>query len=285
MAVTNINQFQDTIAKGRSVLIVLPKRPSFDAVAGGVSLYLSLTNFGKQVSIACPTPMIVDFNRLVGVDKITDKLSGKNLIIEFDREASVNIERVRYDGDTENLKLIVVPVAGRRPPGENQVKLNYSGVGADTVVLVGVEIKGDLGEFAAEEELMNSQMVIIGKNPVHEFIGSVEVIDSQVQGLSQIVAEVISQANLPIDADIATNLFSGLERASKGFSALWVGADTFTVCARLIEAGAKRQFPSGAGRVSIDRGDMVRGQVPSQQQEFRQGGVAQAKGYKGPMLP
>ena len=284
MAVANINQFQDTIAKGRSVLIILPKRPSFDAVAAGVSLYLSLTNFGKQVSIACPTPMIVDFNRLVGVDKVTDKLSGKNLIVEFAPEASVNIERVRYDGDTESLKLIVVPISGKQPPKEDQVRLNYSGVGADTVILVGVETKGDLGEFAQEEELVSSQMIIIGRNPIHEFMGSVEVIDPQIGSFSQIVAEVLPQANLPIDVDIATNLFGGIERASKGFSALWVDASTFAACAKLMETGASRQFPPGAGRVNIDRNEAVGGQVSAQQQEFRQD-ADQIKRYKGPMLP
>ena len=68
------SRFQDTISRSNSVLIVLPQSPDLDTVAAGLSIYLALSSYGKTSSVFCPSDMLVEFNRLVGVDKVSREL-------------------------------------------------------------------------------------------------------------------------------------------------------------------------------------------------------------------
>src|SRR4030042_1405775 len=130
------NSFASIIESANSILILLPTRPYFDQVAAGVSLYHALRN-KKNVTISCPSQMLVEFNRLVGVNKITTELGNKNLVIKFSDYKAHGIERVSYDIENGEFRLTVIPKPGNNPPVKEQVNLSYSGVSADTIILVG----------------------------------------------------------------------------------------------------------------------------------------------------
>ena len=76
------NSFKSIIDGSKSILIMLPTKPFFDQVASGLGLYLSLRD-KKDVQVYSTTPMTVEFNRLIGVNKISQELGNKNLIIRF----------------------------------------------------------------------------------------------------------------------------------------------------------------------------------------------------------
>ena len=90
------NSFSSLVDSASSVLILLPNKPYFDQVAAGLSLYLSLSD-KKEVTISCPSPMMVGFNRLVGVNKIVAEIGNKNLTIRFAGYDADSIEKVSYD--------------------------------------------------------------------------------------------------------------------------------------------------------------------------------------------
>ena len=65
------DSFKSLIGPAKSILIMLPSEASFDQVASGLALYLALlTEEGKEINVYAPSPMVVEFNRLVGVNKI-----------------------------------------------------------------------------------------------------------------------------------------------------------------------------------------------------------------------
>ena len=68
------NSFKTLIDSAQEVLILLPSKPFMDQVAGGLSLYLSLSALNKNVAISCPAQMVAEYSRLVGVDKVTSEL-------------------------------------------------------------------------------------------------------------------------------------------------------------------------------------------------------------------
>src|SRR3990170_2413379 len=130
------HSFKNIIDKSKSILILLPTKPFFDQVAAGLSLFLSLRE-PKQVQICCPSPMTVEFNRLVGVNRISQELGNKNLVIRFADYKASDIERVSYDIENAQFRLTVIPKQKVSPPTKEQVELSYSGISADTVIIIG----------------------------------------------------------------------------------------------------------------------------------------------------
>ena len=130
------NSLKSLIDSSQSILILLPTKPYFDQVAGGLTLFLSLKT-SKQVAISCPSEMLVEFNRLVGVDKVTSEFGNKNLVIKFTNYKASGIERVSYDIENGEFKLSVIPKPGVIPPNQDQVSMGYAGLSADVVILIG----------------------------------------------------------------------------------------------------------------------------------------------------
>ena len=120
----------------QSVVILLPKHPLLEYVASALALGLSLERSGKNVEIACPSDMLVEANRLVGVQRIKTKLTGKNLVMSFDYVKDA-IEKVSYNVDNGKFNLVVVPKNGHSPLDHNSVSYSYTGMSGEIVILIG----------------------------------------------------------------------------------------------------------------------------------------------------
>lgn len=227
------------VTSAASILVVLPDKPSFDEVAAGLSFYLSLRSV-KDTNIFCSTPMVVEFNKLIGVDKISSELGNKNLTIAFDGYPAENIERVSADVDGTEFKLTVIPKMGFTAPAKNQVNLGFSGMAADLVILTGGE---SLSRFSAlgNSDLAGAKLVHVGTETLAPTAG--REIFSFVQpasSVSEAAAVIIKGGGFLLDADIATNLIVGIEEASNHFSKETVTAETFDVFAQLLRLGGQR---------------------------------------------
>jgi hypothetical protein len=75
------NSFKTIIENARSVVIFLPTKTRLDDIASALSLFLALKDL-KPVQIIAPSPITVSFNRLIGIDKVTQG-GNKNLVIGF----------------------------------------------------------------------------------------------------------------------------------------------------------------------------------------------------------
>lgn len=207
-----------------SVVVLLPKDPSFEQVANGLALYLSLEQIGKNVEIACPSEMLVEVNRLVGVQKIKTKLSGRNLVISFDYVKDA-IEKVSYNVDNGKFNLVVVPKIGHDALDHNSVSYSYTGVSGDIVVLVGTRDTKTLGNLLPAEGSTNNILALVS---------------SENRTLASEVAFLISGLNVIPSTDIANNLFAGLAQETKNFER--ASATDFETAAALVRAGASRQI-------------------------------------------
>lgn len=247
------NSFSQLLDSANSILIILPTKPYFDQVAAGLSLYLSLHD-KKEVSINCPSPMMVGFNRLIGVNKIVSEVGNKNLVIKFSNYDATNIEKVSYDIENGEFKLTVVPKVGLNAPQKEQLDLNYSGLSADLVILVG-------GANDTHFPILNSPDFSVSKL-VH--IGTrVLTTNREVMSLSkpgsstsEIIAELIKSSELPIDPDIATNLIMGIEEGSSHFESSEVRPETFEMFAYLLRSGGRRMPKTKLSPMSFPPGSI-----------------------------
>ncbi len=244
------NSFASIIASAKSVLVLLPSKPYFDQIAAALSFYLAIKD-KKEAAIVCPSPMIVEFNRLIGVNKISTEVGNKNLVIRFAGYKASDIEKVSYDVENGEFRLTVVPKTGFSSPKKEQVELSHSGISADTVVLIG---GGSEAHFPAlSQELSGAKIVHIGTRALSGE-GQALSFARPASSVSELVAHLIQEAGLAIDAEIATNLLMGIEEGSREFKGQDVTADTFETIATLLRAGGKRgvqipdksAFPAGA---------------------------------------
>lgn len=202
-----------------SLTLTLPANPSFDFVASALALKLSLELANKTVHLVCPDAMTVDFNRLIGVNTITNVIPSKNLVISFPGQTNL-VEKVSYNVENDELQLVIVPKDGVKIE-TSKIKIAAGGTTSDLTLVVG---SADFG------------------------------VEGEASCLSQITAVIIKSQNLPINSDIATNLMQGLTRGTNGFTNPKVDKNTFEAAAWLMASGARHQsdeisaetFPAGS---------------------------------------
>lgn len=245
MAIADIQRFQEIFPTVKSVLVVLPQGLSVDAVAAGCALSLALNKQGVSTTVSSPAPMTVQFNRLVGVDKIREDLGDKNMILSFTNYPAENIEKVSYNIENNEFTLAVVPKPGNPAPGQEHIRVNYAGVNADLVIAIDVNYPTDLGKFAENKELLERpNIAVLGNAPLSGWPRAIELIDPSGISVSEVVYDLLGQMQFALDEDIATDLLLGLEDGTKNFTSPQVSAETFMKAAELLKAGARKAQPA-----------------------------------------
>ncbi len=252
--------FKSLTSNLRSVLILLPRDPYFDQVAAGLSLYLSFRE-SKDVSISCPSPMLVEFNRLVGVDKVTSELGNKNLVLKLtDFDPQRMIEKVTYDIIDNEMNIIVIPKPSVVPPKKEQVDISYSGIAAGLVILIGGLHERHFPALSSKD-LLETRVAHIGISEVNLPPGKQVISFARpASSVSEVTAELIKSVSESLTSDVATNLLMGIYDGSKNFSSSGVSPETFKLAAELMVAGGrytpkekveKKNFPPGAIPVGV----------------------------------
>jgi hypothetical protein len=249
--------FKTIIDTAQSVLILVPTKPYFDQVAAALSLYLALRD-QKSVSIVSPTETTVEFNRLIGVNRITQNLGNKNLVIRFADYKADDIERVSYDIENREFRLTVIPKTNLSAPQKDQVNLSYSGVSSDLVILIGGTNESHFPALSSKDidqarfvHVGNKQISIDPAKKVLSFAGKAATV-------SEIVAYLVNEAQLKVDSDIATNLLMGIEEGTSNFTTSQVSAQTFQLVASLMQLGGKRVSQQGIASAQ----DFPQGAIP-----------------------
>jgi len=252
--------YKTIIDSAQSILILIPEKPSFDQVAAALSLYLSLSS-DKSVSVVCPVLPTVEYNRLVGVNKITQDVGNKNLVIKFLGYKADDIERVSYDIENREFRLTVIPKPGITAPEKGQVDLSYSGISSDLVILVGGENESNFPALS-NQELVGAKIVYIGnKQFTSDKSRNVVSFAGDSASISEMVAYFINETQLKADSDVATNLLMGIEDGTQNFMDGKTNAQTFQLIASLMQLGGKR----------------IGQQQPLRAQDFPQGSIPDAK--------
>ncbi|MDP1710005.1 MAG: hypothetical protein Q8L28_00080 [bacterium] len=297
------DSFSTLVDSATSILILLPNKPYFDQVAAGLALYLSLRDLPaarlparqgeagkKETSISCSSPMVVGFNRLIGVNKIGTELGSKNLTVKLKGYDANNIEKVSYDIVEGEFNLTIVPKAGLSSPTKEQVDFNYAGVSADLVILVGGANDGHFSALSGGK-LTQAKLVHFGTRVLNTSVGSqIMSFAKPASSVSELIATVIKNEGLPMDADVATNLVMGMEDGTNHFEGLEVTPETFEVFAHLLRSGGQRppkkmmaeNFPAGAipGMQVFNKGVQTEPKIDLPNVPFEQPEAVDVKGTK-----
>lgn len=234
-------KLKESVNKAQEVLVLIRDNPKLDHVASGLSLYLGLNQAGKSVTVACTTPMRVEFNRLVGVDKVTQTIGNRNLVIAFPYVKD-SIEKVSYHVDENTFNLIIQPKASFPNLQSDKVSYSYSGAEADLVFVVGAQKLEDLGIlYQAERQLFDkTTLVNLDSHPRNTKFATLNLVWNQYSSCAEAVTETLAVLGFQLNEDIASNLLAGVNDATQNFQRFGLKPKAFEVAAQLMQAGGKR---------------------------------------------
>lgn len=311
MAVPDTSSISPLLGSANKISILLPQRPSFDFVAAALGLKLSLDAAGKTSRVICADAMVVEFNRLVGVESIIRNFGSRNLVISFPGQTE-HVDKVSYNLEAGELQLVITPKADAPNLDHGQLKFTAPAQKPDLVFTLGVASLRDLGPVydEAHDSLSEVTIISISHTPHHEPYSPHLLHDHDAPSVSEIVAHVIDSLGLKFDPDSATNLLAGLEKATANFKSAKVSVSTFEAAAKLMRHGAKRHsdeisaadFPTGSipvapievqqlpGEAGPEPKELAPDQLPIEQPKTNGKKNAppdwyEPKIYKGPMLP
>lgn len=220
-----------------SFTICLPNNLNDDAVIAGLSLYAALENIGKNVSIVCANTNL-NFE-YTGVDKIHSELTaeGNDLTVSFPYQEGA-LDKVTYNIENGNFNLIIKTTPGYNKMDFKKIKYNYSGGVVDNIITIDCPSLNSLGNiyFNNKELFEGKQIINIDKHPNNAGFGFINIVENT-SSVSEIIAKIISELNLNIDKDIASNLFYAIQKNTNNFSTS-ITAEVFETAAFLFKNGA-----------------------------------------------
>ena len=240
MSTINFSAIKNYLEQADSVLIVLGGNSGFDKQLAAASLLLSFNQQKKKTTLVAPEK--VNNSTIVGLEDLKNDIGCNDLVISFDYvETAVN--NVGYHLDKENKKfyLTIKPQKGAEPLKKEAVEMEYVGIEADVVVLIGVDRLEDLGQlyYGYEDFYRKTNLVSLSdRQPTYK---SINFSVAGVSSFCEAVFQLFKNVDYKFNNEIATNLLAGIQYETNNFVEMSASAETFEAVAELLRAGARRK--------------------------------------------
>ncbi len=237
----NFSNVQDLISSN-SRFSVLIAEPTEDMLAAGLSLALSLQSAGKEVSVFSsrqPQPEIVG---IIGVEKIQTELTEKDMVIALNYPLE-KIDKVSSSEDNNRLNLMVKIKPEGDPIRKDQIEIVPPQKPAQAGFVIGDEtfISG------ADQLLSSGSWVRVASDGQQKPWAAVNF-SSRESSCSELVARMIQSIGLPMDRDIAKNLFLGIKKATSSFEMVnsYHAFEVAALCFKVFQNKAELPFQAPA---------------------------------------
>lgn len=279
----------------KNVLVVLPAQSNTDLLAAGLSLFLALKQNGKDASIVTESPLLVGNSNLFGVGEIKNtfpQTKGGDMILTLGDlvmpDGSVPaLEKLDWYPEGADLNLVFHVVPGQRLE-PSRVETKHTSGSFDLIITVGVTSLTEAGNIyvANQSAFANEKIFNIDNNPMNQSFGQHRLLDSTSPSHSQIIAQVMPDLGLNMDADIATNILAGIYEATQNLTQ-GVGADTFMVVGMAMQQGGKAPMAQATPQPVAQpvQQAMPVQQTPMPQPMMPQAPIAQPQPVQMPQAP
>lgn len=242
-------QALDKITKANKIIIVVSRQAALDGLASGLALYLSLSKLGKPSSIIAKSPTVEEANKLYGVDKIGKNDDKKNLVINVEN-AVTNVDKVTYSLQDSRLKIVVQSLPNSFGISESDVSFSKEGSNPDLVIAIGYKSNEEMRNDITHEQTINSDTFIININNTQttQNFAQINILEDGAASISEVTTKLLQELALPIDEDVAFNLYTGISYATQSFSPAYATPVSFEAAQWLIKFGAgKASFATATG--------------------------------------
>lgn len=224
----------------QNVLVTVSKNPSVDQLSAAIGLTLALNKLDKHATAVYSgeTPSVLEFLKPEDtLETNTDSL--RDFIIALDKSKA---DKLRYKVEDQVVRIFITPY--KTSISEQDLEFSQGDFNVDVVVALGVHEQNDLDEaIQAHGRILHDATVSVISVDGPADLGTLNVVASDVSGLSEVVTRIIESLDKSIiDSQIATALLTGIVAITERFSNDNTTPDTMTVSARLMSAGANQQL-------------------------------------------
>lgn len=205
----------DRLTRSESIQIIVDSKTGVDGIAAGLALYLSLEKLGKSISIAADSPTVGQAQTLYGVDRIGHSNGKKNLVVVIDN-AVKKVEQVSYFLDDNKLKIVVHTLSGASKVDKDEISFEEQVSKPDIIISI-----GDVPDNLSTLDQKNSSSVMhinISRNPMVKNYVQFQLSHQDAASVSEIAVIFFQEMALPLDEDIAYNLYTGISTETNNFS-------------------------------------------------------------------
>lgn len=246
-------ELKSLLPNAQKILITLAAGSDIDRFASGLALFLSFETQGKEVFIACDDVTKVAQSHLFGIDHVKNILPASgagDFVITLEGVAIPDpsgkggkvpsLEKLDYFVTGNNLNLVLKVLPGQTFQPTNMTSSRNTGF--NLVFVIGASSLSGLGNIYTQNSQVFSgtHIVNIDNQTLNTSFGQTNVVDSSSSSISEIMAEVITNLNLPFDADIATNLLAGIFDATGNLTDPRVSADTYLSVSTCLRVGGRK---------------------------------------------
>ena len=237
-----LQKIKDILVKSNNIGIAVGANPSVDAMAGALALFLLLKAANKQVSIASPTPPIVELSSLVGINRVQTSLGGEagDLVVSFPYVEG-EIEKVSYTLEEGFLNIIVKASEQGLSFDEKDVRYVRGSGAIDLLLVVGTPRLSELEDLVDSQKLRDVRIINIDNKEANQGFGDVVLVSSKFSSVSEQVADLALALGFRLEQDVAQNLLTGITTETKNFQTPNVTPLTFEMMALLMKSGAARR--------------------------------------------
>lgn len=237
-----IDLFIELLNNSNSILIVCSQDSSQDQLLSLASLYAALKlDSKKSVKLLCGKEVLDKNKEIAYLKESLVEIGHENLCISLDYQEN-SIDKVSYhvSDETKKFYLTIKPKKGFPPLSDQNVEFSYTGAQADLIILVDTNELDSLGEFYFGYENLYNQAAIVSINKYETEFGNIKFDASELSCYCEFVFQLISELDLFVSSESATNLLRGITQETNNFSSFSTTADTFEVVSKLMRAGARR---------------------------------------------
>lgn len=237
-----LQNLKSSIEKSDQIAVAVGQNPSLDQMAAALSLYLTLQNVGKKVSIVSASEPIVEISNLVGIDRVKTAYSSDSgdLVVSFPYNEG-EIEKVSYTMDDNFLNIVVKAGENGLTFNEADVRYTRGATAPNMLFVIGTPSMSIFDSIFSAELLEGVTTVNIDNSADNQGFGDIVLVSPRFSSLSEQVADLLLTLGYDMDVDIAQNLMSGIIQATKNFQNPNTTYLAFEIAAILMKKGAVRQ--------------------------------------------
>jgi hypothetical protein len=186
---------------------------------------------------------------LYGVNSIGKSNEKKNLIISINN-AVKNVDKVTYFLDGNKLKVVIHAFSTTDGISEKDIEFEKVSPKPDLIIAIAQPSLESLKTDITHEQQIDPETIIvnINKDPlIHKYA---QINLNEDISYAEKITDFIKEISLPLDEDIAFNLYAAIASATKMFSPNLVQPSTFEMAQLLISYGAgKASFATSSRKV------------------------------------
>lgn len=240
----NINEIKALVSNAKTALIAVPQT-SIDSVGAALALAVSLRKIGKEVKVFCPQKTDQNYQKLSGLELLTDTYSSVDLVVSLNYPLD-QIDQVSYNDDGGRLNLVVKTKSNAPKINNDQIVINNESAAADVCFML-----GDETTLGANSVMVNKgNWIFVSPVDGQKAWAKTSLIDQDAP-FSEIFTFLLPMIGLDLDMDSGKNLLIGLRVATQSFS-VNVSPETFeagAICLRATQpsddSSSSEQMPIG----------------------------------------